>query len=309
MPRERRLVLHQNMRRFAGPYSRRPRVAAYLGRPIPARDQPRAWGRAPAAGSYGFGGVRNGAVGGERFAVVGLTELTTAAAGAGLALTRPLTDGGATTYVFNCGQTVFRYQEFSTITVAAGVAVLAAGRLTFGPARVAEHQVTGRPPQPWMAQEPPGPADYRAAVYVVVRLEAREAPVAVAFLHNVYRESVQRAATMVQVNAVAAAIRVNRVQPAAHVYFGGDFNVPARDRPGRQPLFAYDARVAVPMTFPGARPGGTTWGGNLYDYWLSDVNPRALGGAPRPVASVSSATLDGPRGLMSDHAASILRLN
>lgn len=307
-PRGRRLVAHQNMRRYAGPTGNVVRVEAYLSRPIPGALRPRIWRRARALpGSYGFRGVRAGH-GNERFAVVGLTELTNATGAGAALLTRDLVDGGGTTYLFNVGQSALGFREYSTVTVAARVTVLAAGRVTFGPARVSAHQTTPEPPVEWMVREPPGPADYRAAVYVVVRLEAREQPVAIAFLHNIYKEESARATTMVQINQVAAAIRANRVCPAQHVFFGGDFNVESHDRPGRTPLYAYDATVARPLLFPGARLGGTTWNGRLYDYWLCDINPRAPGEARPPVASVSTATLDGPSGLMSDHAASILRL-
>ncbi len=282
-------------------------MEAYLSRAIPRHLRPRGWRRSPPAGTYGFPAVRAG-VGGERFAVVGLTELANANVAGPDVLARTLVDGGATTYLFNCGRPALSSGEYTTVTVAQGVSVLAAGRVTFGPARVLAHEITDRPPAAWMAREPPGPADYRAAAYVVVRLEAREPAVAIAFLHNVYVERNARTLTMLQVNHVAAAIRNNPLRPAQHVYFGGDFNVAARDRPGALPLYSYDAATAAPLIFPGARLGGTTWNGRLYDYWLCDIDPTAVG-ATVPVASVSAATLDGSSGLMSDHAASILRLN
>jgi hypothetical protein len=65
--------------------------------------------------------------------------------------------------------------------------------------------------------------------------------------------------------------------------------------------------------FKGATPGGTTWHGSLYDYWCSDIdpavnNPLAPGGVGSMTPYVRTATWDGPKGLMSDHVATLLRI-
>jgi hypothetical protein len=228
----------------------------------------------------------------------------------------------------SCGRTALaRGPEFVGIGVAPGVTVHEVGRIllnSYGPRIALIHQVAPLPApfvMPFGVWAPPAPFlfwsatlpwnatyDYRGLVYVVVTLNGVR--VAVGFLHNLYRFDAQRALVMNQLAPMAVRL-LNSPAAPAHVYIGGDFNVRPVDRGGPRtvPLDFYAAAaVFVPL---GATPGGTTWSGNLYDYWYSDV--RRFGPPPpgliTPVPFVNTATLR-MAGIvkLSDHAAILLMM-
>jgi hypothetical protein len=173
---------------------------------------------------------------------------------------------------------------------------------------------------PWVPAE--ATRDYRGVVYVVVT-SAASGPFAVGFLHNLYTFVDQRILVAGQIPAMLALMQTNpaMVNPAVvggvgHVYLGGDFNVGPMDRGTARTgqAFCYETGAGVAAVPAGASAGGTTWNGSLYDYWYSDISAAApvplvpLGVAP-PDPNVLTTTLDsGGTNLMSDHAATVLRV-
>jgi hypothetical protein len=326
-------LFHQNMRTFsASPNS--DRQNAYQGLVVPP---PPCWPvPPPAAGSYGFPAINAGLPAAPlvpgpgqqvhpQICIAGLTEIRSSNAlpGAGV-LTRILTGPGRI-YMFFAGRTASNIEEFATIGIANWIPVLALGRVVVaGGETTQEVTAAANVPPNWLLRDPArgSSLDYRWVVYALVRISPGGPPVAVGFIHNTY--TLESRYTVAQrMPWIVSAIRENPVAPTDHVYIGGDFNVaphPARDRGETYP---YAAIAAGPGFFgaagavagcQAAMPGGTTWSGRLFDYWLSSVNPAAprppvvLGGINTPVASVHTGTWDGPRGLMSDHVASLLQI-
>lgn len=311
------VLFHQNMQQFAGDGGRPERTAAYLGQ-LPAQ-RPDTWPRIIAPGSFGFPGVaaairadpRDGP---RSVTVAGFTELTNAY-GSSTAVERIavalMPSGIYGVAVFNCGMTVGGERgpinEYVAIAIARRTDVLALGRVTMAGREFERALECEGPPFacPWRWSIPRlASADYRFVCFAVICRPGGRDAVAVGFFHNTYKlESrliaSQRLPTMVE------AIRTNPVAPAAEVYVGGDFNVEPHDPNDRHPLYPYDAEIGpgTPLPFGGA-PYGTSWGGNLYDYWLSD-RPPSLG---LPASSVSALTRDGMKQLMSDHAGIVLRI-
>ncbi|MBS1868568.1 MAG: hypothetical protein JSS99_02795 [Actinobacteria bacterium] len=302
------IFLHQNMRRFGG--AAPARKQAFRGDFVPKLAWPAVWGSSPPLGAYGFQAVKAAAAP-ERIVVAGFTELTTEASGvvAG-GLADDLT-GPGTTFVFHCGGSALGRCEWLAIKVAAGIKVQALGRVSVAPESDRDPAEAYTRPGDWMRALPDG-IDYRCIPFVVVDLPGAAERSAVGFLHNVYNDEVARAAAMRRLADAASKIRANRACASQHVYVGGDFNVAPALRRGRYGivLHPYSRGVAAPLRFPAAGwAGGTTASGNLYDYWMADVDPpdpAARPPRPGPQAFADSATLDGPRGLMSDHAASLL---
>jgi len=326
------ILLHQNMRKFAGEWSRRPeRVRAYLGQPPPQARRPRSWrGVIPAPRSFGFPGIAaglGGAGGGPRtVAIAGFTELTNepGARAAVERLARALM-GVAPSRVelFNCGITMVSRRragrrpilvqapEYLALAIAPGVELLALGRVPLqGDLAAATTECEGQPfACPWRLRQPPlASAEYRFVCYAVVELSRGAEPIAVGFVHNTFTLA-SRQVTSGRLPTILGRIRNNPVETPSVVYVGGDFNVapPAPPRPNaRFPLWPYSDEIgpATPLPFPGGAGAGTTAGGNTYDWWVADRPPV---GAP-PVASISTLTFDGREGLMSDHVAILLTL-
>jgi len=327
------ILLHQNMRNFAGESSRRrERVYAYLGQPPPRARRPRSWrGVMPAAGTFGFPGIAaglGGAGGGQgAVAIAGFTELTNPRGARTTVerLARALMGvAPARVELFNCGVTIVSRRragrrrilvqapEYLALAIAPGVELLALGRVPLQGAIAAATSECEREPFacPWRLQQPPlASAEYRFVCYAVVRLSRGAEPIAVGFVHNTYTLA-SRQVTSGRLPTILGRIRNNPVETPSVVYVGGDFNVapPAPPRPNaRFPLWPYYAGIgpATPLAFPCGAGAGTTAGGNTYDWWVADRPPPV--GAP-PVASISTLTFDGREGLMSDHVAILLTL-
>ncbi|MFC7334525.1 hypothetical protein [Rhodocista pekingensis] len=156
--------------------------------------------------------------------------------------------------------------------------------------------------QTWSNNLPGGTTpDTRGLAYVVIANGNSAA--AVGFMHNMYTFEEARALTAGKLPGMARFMRQAMVTavPNAASYLtviGGDFNVAPIEvrgtaRQGR--IFAYDTPCLNPP--PGAMAGGTTWFGNLYDYWYLDLQPTGGGGDPVP--GTYPDTMDND--LMSDH--------
>lgn len=305
-------LFHQNMRLFGG--GSFPRNFAY---------------------NIAFGAIAATIPMGSRIAVAGFTEVvnngaaaaTLGGGGGGFNLCGQL--GTTLLGLVSCGRTALANgPEFVGIGVAPGVTIHEVGRIllnSYGRRITLIHQVAPlatpfvlpvgvwAPPAAflsWAARLPPNASfDYRGLVYVVVTLNGVR--VAVGFLHNLYTFEAQRVLVMNQLAPMAALLLFRSPAAPLHVYLGGDFNVRPINRGGPRtvPLQCYAAAAAVVPA--GAIPGGTTWHGNLYDYWYSDV-PN-VGPAPPglviPVPSVNPATLQ-MAGIvkLSDHTAILLRM-
>jgi hypothetical protein len=324
-------LLHQNMQNFSsglGILSRR--LRAYLGLPVPPSPIPPAmppsWPKKPLApGSYGFAEIATD-LGGPApltydvpvlqlpLCIAGFTELRVAGTGS-LALIGRLLTGiglGGHIYTFRCGRTVGTDHEFLGIMIAGWVNVLAFGRVVINMDELINEYVLPPFPPRWQRETPPlYSGDYRWLIYTVVQLHPRGPKIAVGFLHNTYTLAT-KAVTAGRIEAMAQRIKANALLPVDHVIIGGDFNVLPRDPRDRSPLYDYSVGTTG-SRFKGAWLGGTTWYGSLYDYWRSDIAPDAKvwlvpGGVQQMKAYVSPSNWDGPGGLMSDHAASLLRI-
>jgi hypothetical protein len=329
-------LFHQNMRVFGG--AQPDRNAAYSGL-VPGWWPPN-WPRTLAPGSYGIAGIaaqpqcRTLPVvqGGPRvppICVMGFTELHN-----GLhaqQAVQPLANGlclgnfgwGATAF---CGQTALAVAEYLGIFVAAWVTLRAVGRIAIDEDRL-NYEIDANPgAAAWLASPPTRySADYRMVVYVVVQIpfDANDPaqlsdPVAIGFVHNMFTLDAQRAYFLQRLPWIARIMAENGVATAAHVFIGGDFNVSPHEtgtRPRLHPYAAITGGVPMPFTADqdGPRMGGTTWGGHLYDYWYTEIDPRTPtplvpGGVNSPIPAVTAATWDGPHGLMSDHVATLLQI-
>lgn len=313
------VLFHQNMRTFAGEASRiHARQLAYCGSPPRRNELPATWPRVcPAYNAIGFPAIATAIapLGPPAMTVcaIGLTELTNVvgARDAALTLSHALWQGGnGPVYMFNCGVTALGKREYTAIALAAGVTVLALGRVVIGGDDREDRAEVETPPfapERWTPIPGGGSADYRFIVYAVIRLGPVAPPIAVGFIHNTYSLD-SRIVTALRMPWLVERIRNNGVARPQHIYIGGDFNVEPT-RPGtRHALTPYwvSTEHNTPLIFNpiGGRSGGTTWGGNTYDYWLSDV---PWGGA-LPLPAINTATWDGPRGLMSDHVAILLQI-
>lgn len=328
-------LFHQNMQRFAGTSAEK--NGAYAGLPVSA-PLPDSWPTPPpAAYAYGFANIAAHhppavcAPGGPAvppIGVIGFTEVMNASHTPPVLalLAASLASGPCWGVTLFCGGTALAYREWISVFVARWITVEAVGRIALNPPYPLSSEAW--PPnaahgfQDWSA-------DYRMLLYVVIRLPDHTRypplsdPLAIGFVHNVHTGPGpdQRAAFMAKLPDMANAMRKNAVAPrATHVYVGGDFNVKPQPR-GLQykRLHPYSAVTGpgTPLVFgtPAAMPilGGTTWGGQRYDHWYSDLDPGGNqpvvpGGIGAPVPSISTATWDGPGGLMSDHVATLLRI-
>jgi hypothetical protein len=219
-----------------------------------------------------------------------------------------------------CGMTVLANgPEFICIGYN-GLTLLSVGRILLhvsGSAVSLIHDIAPAVPAPaaWTNIVPAAATrDYRGVVYVVVESKANE-PFAVGFLHNLYTLMDQRILVAGQIPAMLAVMQSNNAMGNAaggrgHVYLGGDFNVLPTDRLIVRIGEAFCYKIGAFAVPAGATPGGTTWSGSLYDYWYSDISPAAPPGGPTPPQpGVLTTTLDsGGTNLMSDHAATVLRV-
>ncbi len=234
-----------------------------------------------------------------------------------------------------CGSTVLANgPEYIAIGVNPALAVQRIGRVflnvTGGAVNLLEDSIVAAPTAAWCNAVPAGATrDYRGLVYVIVQFPGAGAAatrtVCVAFLHNMYTFVDQRILIMGALPRMLNLI-ANRHGAMAGAFIGGDFNVPAvlpAERRGTMRIgyaYGYAVPLAAAPIIPAPAPtypyvaGGTTWRGNLYDYWFSTVNPG--GGAPpaplvMPAPMATGVTLDsvpgGGGGLMSDHAGIGLR--
>ena len=328
-------LFHQNMQQFAGTDAAT--NEAYAGQAVPA-PRPASWpAPPPAVGAYGFRNIaahhpsmpyQPGSPAYPPIGVIGFTEVRNAShAPPALApLAAMLAQGPCWGVTLFCGGTALAYNEWISVFVAQWLTVEAVGRIALDP----PHHLSSEawPPnaaggvQEWSA-------DYRMLVYVVVKFpdHTRHPPwsdrLAIGFVHNMHTSTGtdKRAVFMTNLRDMTRIMRHNALAPgAAHVYVGGDFNVgPHPQGTAHDPLHPYSA-VTGPGTPPvfgtaAAMPtlGGTTWGGKRYDHWYSDLDPGGnqpvvAGGVGAPVQSISTATWDGPGGLMSDHVATLLRV-
>jgi len=297
------VFLHQNMRVFGG--AALVRNAAYNG---------------------AFARINQAAAAAGPISVMGFTEIVNAGAALGAlgALAGVLAPGSACVAVA-CGITALANgPEFVGIATAPGFAILSVGRIVLqdwqGRVTLFHDIAPAVPPPALWASSAPAQAtpDYRGVVYVVVLPVGGGVSFAVGFLHNMYTRDNERALVMEQIPQM---LRLMAGDPAgpAHVYLGGDFNVPPQDRgtgrTGR--AYGYTAAVTPGTVSPvalaaGASVLGTTWSGSLYDYWYSDINPNAPPVWPFivPVPRANGATMDtnlqAGTGFMSDHCAALL---
>lgn len=171
--------------------------------------------------------------------------------------------------------------------------------------------------------------------------------IAVAWFHNRYKGSAdsssardskaaaERLIAMQQLPTVVKAIMSENPFTPDYVFIGGDFNSPANQEPGHQ--YIGTDRVARLRTFSASAPpllsppgffgpgsvlvpggpataqwkGGTTRGGNLYDYWFMGQGATAPpwpAGFPVPSACMAPVTARGAPIELSDHAATFLEV-
>lgn len=309
-------LVHQNMRTWNGlDFGRND--AYEVGFPPP-----------PTTAVGGFPAVA-AALGGP-VAVVGLTEVAAGGGQAGngqvRAVCAPLFGGAGNVgpvFTVTVGTTaVGGITEYTAIAVRTGVPVLRIGRVSFG-GSIHGWSVTDQTAPPpglgapvvWNPPGEPPALDYRAVAYVVLQL-APLVTVAVGFLHNTYTLD-SRYSVLQKLPWALGAMGSH----ADASYLGGDFNAAphpvAVGHPPRRAAWPYAAATVggpppAGPAYPGGIVGGTTWAGNLYDYWLSTVSPLGPaivpGGIAPPVPSVSTFTWTGPQGLMSDHVATVLRI-
>ena len=230
--------------------------------------------------------------------------------------------------VIACGISALGTREFVGIGVRPGLDVLSRGRVFLQIDRGAValyHDIEDPQNAQWATLLPAeNTPDYRAVVYVIIGAATQNVPpIGVAFLHNAYTNADIRALIAGAVPNIIGTIGSNPVFDGnnPHVFLGGDFNVAPLRRGTQRTGYAYV--YSQPITLAdlnqlphGARAGGTTMAGNLYDYWYSDIDPANpvapfLNAATPPVAGVHVGTLDtgaGNAGPMSDHCASLLRI-
>ena len=325
-------LLNQNMRAYGG--GTQVRTNAYHGTaPMPA-PHPVTWPNPPPPN--GFAPLVTGLPQGGTVCVAGLTELTNGglavAAVSGL-FTTIFKGVAPTSYaVIRTILSAGDWQEYLAIGIN-GVTPLAIGRVSVVPKEdpiCEEHRVAAPPPPvlrpPWWNTLPSQNAviaaalDYQSIVYVKVRLPAGGPVIAVCFTHNT--NTLDTHDTFLQLvpkmlRSVLSGVGVTRV------YLGGDFNaLPPTGVRGKRVLEVWPYHTPIgPPLFPGARPGGTTFGGGMIDYWFSDIDPQGLpaplipNGVNYPVATTYTNTMDFdaragavPRGWMSDHAAIALQI-
>jgi len=288
-------LFHQNMRTFGG--ANAARNGAYLNAFTAINQQ------------IGLAGP---------LSVMGFTEIVNN--GAALGALGPLANAlspGAGGILVACGITALANgPEFVGIATANGLAVLSVGRILLqavqgGIQLISDVSPAVPPPALWAANLPPqATPDYRGVVYVVVA--AGGTSVAVGYLHNLYTFQDQRALVMGQIPNMMQIMASNPAMgPGGHVYLGGDFNVAPQNRGTNRTGIAYQYSAAAPPNtlYQGATPGGTTWAGNLYDYWYTDMNPAGPPPAPPfiiPVPAATGITMD--HNLMSDHCAIVLQI-
>lgn len=293
-------LMHQNMRIFGGQTA--PRVVAYQN-------------------AFATVLANQNAVG--QLAVAGFTEITNN--GAAVIALGGLCNGLGLNFhaAVACGRTALARggPEFVGIGVSGQWQVLSLGRILMevynsdvrlihdiAPAGLVQQGI-------WAANVPnDATLDYRGLVYVVV--QNGNTRTAVGFLHNLYTFDGNRTLVMGKIGAMMALLQQDPTMQnlpqgtQTTRYIGGDFNVAPmqivrKDRATNTKAYPYSIALQnVPM---GANPGGTTWGGNLYDYWYSDIVP----GAAVPTPIVDGTTMDtglGVANLMSDHAAILLRI-
>jgi hypothetical protein len=176
--------------------------------------------------------------------------------------------------------------------------------------------------------------DYRGVIYVVVDCAALSIkPFAVGFAHNVFSAKENLGLFALQIPKILATMASNPFLNGAGpvVYLGGDYNADGLDRShlriGDAPCYSATTVAAAPpspaavtTTVPAGASapvsGGTTWNGNIYDYWHTNIanrlaTPMVAGGVAAPVPSVRASTMTGPANAihaMSDHAACLLQI-
>ncbi|WP_300530447.1 hypothetical protein [Maricaulis sp.] len=192
------------------------------------------------------------------------------------------------------GQTAFTPMEYITIGVNPAANPVLVGRLTFQPTsggglRLRQETVApGAVTQAW-ENNFPELADYRGIAFVILDLPTHPVRrIAVGYLHNMYSQRDNRAATM-NMLPYAAQLMLSQFgstgpAPATEVYIGGDFNCPAYDPRGTRRIgYIYTSSIgmtaaqqpapyALAANTPAFQAGGTLWSGNLYDYWYSNRN-------------------------------------
>jgi hypothetical protein len=189
------------------------------------------------------------------------------------------------------------------------------GRVVFGEGAKPYVEVLQPPFDPkWFVSNPEDfGADFRWVVYAVVQLHKPGLQIAVGFTHNTYTLDT-RFSVAQRMPWVVEAIKAKRTVRVDRVIVGGDFNTLPHELNERHPAYSYwDVVKNQPTVFLGGKPNGTTWAGQLFDYWISDIpltnsDPIVPGGEPVPKPSIDTSTWDGPDGLMSDHVAALLRI-
>lgn len=300
------ILFHQNMRRFGGGTA--PRNNAYNG--------------VAGGGAGAFAGILAGlGAGVGPVAVAGFTEImndgaTNAALTASCA-SLGMAGGAGPGFIGNiaCGQTALANGP-EYIGIASSYPVLTIGRMLIqvhqGVSLIHQRDTTAAGLNNQAMQG--ATADYRGLVYAVVASPAGN--IAVGFLHNLYTFVDQRSIVMGQVpnmmaNMGGAASGHPPIGGIVACYIGGDFNV-GMISPRHQAIGYYANAPAA--TYPAGSAGtGTTYSGNGYDYWYSDIDPAAAppAGLIVPVPSADASTMDsgpGVAGLMSDHAATMLQI-
>lgn len=242
-----------------------------------------------------------------------------------------------------CGQTLLANgPEYIALGVHPACAVLAVGRIflnaDWGIRLHQDISLGAAPPIGWQNHVPAAATrDYRGLVYMIVNVPNGAGgmhPIAVGFLHNLYTLEAQRILVMQNLPQMLALM--GNGAPAAPVayYIGGDFNVGVVSPRGTARLgyahaysidkFNYPPIPPIPAGAPfgygPCSPNGTLWGGNLYDYWFSNIYPgpppppvnappAPLLGAPVPMTI--NSTLNAPTGVagtMSDHCGTALQI-
>ena len=312
------VLFHQNMRNFGG--GKQQRNAAYFD---------------------AFQDIAtNLGVAGD-VAVAGFTEVTNnMAAATEFGPNSTSTNGGlcaalGVTHLANiaCGRTALaKGPEYIAIGFNGALNVVSVGRIFLnasGGGMGLIHDVSPMvpPTEDWCNTVPKkATIDYRGLVYVVVTIAGVD--IAVGFLHNLYTFEAQRSLVMGQLPKMMKKMGDQLAGAGiAAKYIGGDFNVSANLYPSlgttRQGIiYGYSIGLAaIPPTLPNPphaptppppppppfRANGTTWAGNLYDYWFSTIAPGA--GLPDPtVRGITLDTAAGAANLMSDHCAITLQI-
>ncbi|MFN5972189.1 MAG: hypothetical protein ACK47N_20285 [Microcystis sp.] len=322
------VLFHQNMRRFGGAAPvRNAHYNAAFGQILAAL------GAAAPVAVAGFTEVCNNGAAATAFGPAGV--------GGGLCAALGVNHIGN----IACGQTALAGgPEYIAIGVNVAYPVVSVGRIflnSSGCSISLIHDISPAIPLTavWCNQVPSGATpDYRGLVYVVIAIAGVN--VAVGFLHNLYTLEAQRILVMGQLPHMMNMMG-NAIPGIAAKYIGGDFNVQAPPPPYRRGtarigyIYLYSNGLAgAPLTLAGV-PGlavpppappppppftalGTTWAGNLYDYWFSTIDPAPVAPAPPvplilPAPGLHGITLDtaagaGAANQMSDHCAIILQI-